>query len=210
MTFIDVGAHVGLLTLTGARAVGPRGRVLALEPTPAAFDLLTRAVAVNGLGELVVAKRLACGARRDRRAFYIGRVLGHSSLCALAPESMETEIEVDVEPLDELVRPGDRVDVVKLDVEGAELDVLAGMTRIIRENANLAIVAEFGHSHLLRTGISPEAWFGAFRAHGLEAYAIDELSGHCRPSGPWDLANVESINVLFCGPNSRVAAHVKS
>jgi hypothetical protein len=38
MTFVDIGAHIGLLTLAGARAVGRTGKVLALEPTPAAFD----------------------------------------------------------------------------------------------------------------------------------------------------------------------------
>ncbi|MGC2835698.1 MAG: hypothetical protein WA238_16540, partial [Methylocella sp.] len=48
MTFVDVGAHVGLLTLAGVRAVGPNGRVVALEPTPITFDLLVRALAING------------------------------------------------------------------------------------------------------------------------------------------------------------------
>src|SRR5262249_53049807 len=49
MTFIDVGANIGLLTLAGARAVGSNGKVLAIEPVPLAFDLLNRGLAINEL-----------------------------------------------------------------------------------------------------------------------------------------------------------------
>ena len=51
MTFVDVGAHIGLLTLAGARAVGPTGKVLAIEPAPTAFEALRRTIAVSGLAE---------------------------------------------------------------------------------------------------------------------------------------------------------------
>jgi FkbM family methyltransferase len=213
MMFVDVGAHVGLLTLAGARAVGPHGRVLALEPTPATFELLVRALAINGVGGRVLAQCLACGARRERRAFHLATVLGHSSLLAPTPGSSEQVarvIEVDVVLLDDIVPAGNCVDVVKIDVEGTELDVLAGMTRIIRESPDLAIIAEFGPAHLARAGITPDAWFKAFYMHGLEAYAIHELSGECRRAHQPNLAAVESINILFCRPNSKPAARIKT
>ena len=213
MMFVDVGAHIGLLTLAGARAVGPQGRVVAFEPTPITFDLLIRALAISGLGDRVEAQRLACGARAERRAFHVATVLGHSSL--LEPATVGSDrgvqrIEVDVVRLDDVLPTGARVDVVKIDVEGAELDVLAGMTRILGENPDLAIIAEFGPAHLRRARITPEAWFEAFHMHGLEAYAIDELSDECNRVGHQDLTAVESVNILFCRTNSRAAAHAKS
>jgi FkbM family methyltransferase len=212
MIFIDVGAHVGLLTLAGARAVGPRGRVLAFEPTPATFELLVRALPINGVSGRVSAHRQACGALRERRAFHVAAVLGHSSL--LAPETGAAEqggrdIEVEIVLLDDMVPPGTSVDVVKIDVEGTELDVLAGMTRIIRDSPDLAIIAEFGPAHLARAGIMADAWFKAFYMLGFEGYAIDELSGECRYAHHRDLATVESINILFCRPNSKPAARIK-
>ena len=213
MMFVDVGAHIGLLTLAGARAVGPQGRVVALEPTPITFDLLNRALAINGLTDRVEAQRLACGARAERRAFHVGTILGHSSLLGPAPgisERATRRIEVDVVRLDDVVPMGTRVDVVKIDVEGAELDVLAGMTRILGENPDLAMIAEFGPSHLRRARITPDAWFEAFLMHGLEAYAIDELSGKCDLVRQQDLTAVESVNILFCRTNSRAAARAKS
>jgi FkbM family methyltransferase len=210
MTFIDIGANVGLLTLAGARAVGPSGKVLAFEPVPLSFDLLSRALAINGLIHRVEAKRQAVGARRERCKFFVRNVLGHSSLFrsdALS-SAVTMEIEVDVSPLDELVQPRTRVDLVKIDVEGAELAVLEGMTRVIADNPELAIIAEFGPSHLKANDIAPETWFSAFRERGFDAFVIDELSAECWPAGPLSLADVESVNILFVRRNSSVCARV--
>jgi FkbM family methyltransferase len=210
MTFVDVGAHVGLLTLAGARAVGPSGKVLAVEPVPLSFDLLNRALAINGLIHRVEAMRQAVGARRERCKFFVGNVLGHSSLVrsdALSTAST-IEIEVEVSPLDDLVLSGTRVDLVKIDVEGAELAVLEGMTRVIADNPELAIIAEFGPPHLKARNITSETWFSAFRERGFDAFVIDELSAECRPAGPLALADVESVNILFVRRNSSVLARV--
>jgi FkbM family methyltransferase len=210
MTFVDVGARVGLSTLAGARAVGPSGKVLAVEPVPLSFDLLNRALAINGLIHRVEAKRQAVGARRERCKFFVGNVLGHSSL--IRSDALSTastiEIEVEVSPLDDLVRPGVRVDLVKIDVEGAELAVLEGMSRVIADNPELAIIAEFGPPHLNARNIRSETWFSAFRERGFDAFVIDELSAECRPAGSLTLADVESVNILFVRRNSSVLARV--
>ena len=129
MTFVDVGAHIGLLTLAGARAVGPTGKVLAIEPAPTAFEALRRTIAVSGLAGGVKAISQAIGAHPERRTFYVRDVLGRSSLTPSGSDSEASidEIEVELSPLDNLLQVGERVDLVKIDVEGAELTVLAGM-----------------------------------------------------------------------------------
>jgi FkbM family methyltransferase len=210
MTFVDVGAHVGLLTLAGARAVGPSGKVLAIEPVPLSFELLSRTLAINGLLHRVEVKRQAAGARRERCAFFVGSVLGHSSLIrgdALSAAST-VEIEVEVSPLDDLVERRERVDVVKIDVEGAELAVLEGMTRVIADNPELAIIAEFGPSHLKASHTVPEKWFSAFHDRGFGAFVIDELSAECQPVNLAKLADVDSVNILFGRHDSSVLTRV--
>jgi FkbM family methyltransferase len=210
MTFVDVGAHVGLLTLAGARAVGPAGKVLAVEPVPLSFELLNRAIVLNGMTGLVETKCAAMGATREQRKLFIGNVLGHSSLIKTQSLNTETssEIEVEVLPLDELVQANDRVDLIKIDVEGAELLVLQGTKRIIADNPELAIIAEYGPSHLQAAGISPENWFAEFHNLGFTSFVIDELSGECRSSDLNDLKQVESVNVLFVRRNSPMIRRV--
>jgi len=210
MTFVDIGAHIGLLTLAGARAVGPSGKVLAIEPVPQTFELLKQALAINGLAQRVEVRCLAAGAHRERCKFFVRSVLGHSSFIRsdTLSDSSTVEIEVDVSPLDDLVPKGERVDLVKIDVEGAELAVLEGMTRVIAENPDIAIIAEFGPSHLKANQISPERWFSAFRERGFDAFAIDELSSDCPPADLRKLADIESINILFGRRNSSVLARI--
>jgi len=200
-----------LLSLAGAVAVGSMGKVLAVEPTPQSFDLLVRAIECNGLSGRVTARRIAAGAREETRSLYIGRVLGHNSLIPPPPRLSNSKVEVmeiDVAPLDEVASNCDVVDVVKIDVEGAELEVLAGMRRIIERNPGLAIIVEFGPSHLERIGTSPEHWLAAFAAHGYERVLIDESSGHCRHADMQELMSVESVNVVFLRPNSRAMSRL--
>lgn len=206
MVFVDVGAHVGTLTLAGARQVGLGGKVVAFEPAPTTFNLLEKTIALNGLTS-IIAHRAACGAHQEQRQLFIGRVLGHNSFYPLEQDnSFQPGIDTDeigastvvtVLALDDVLSPNERVDVVKIDVEGAELEVLAGMDRIIKDNPDLAVIAEFGPSHLKRAGIDPLSWFQAFEAHGLIAYVIDELSGICRRVQADELLGVESVNVAF-------------
>jgi len=113
-----------------------------------------------------------------------------------------------VRRLDDVVAPSQRLDVVKIDVEGAELDVLAGMSRLFAENRDLAVVAEFGPSHLARVGVTPEAWFKAFAAHDLLAFEISEPAGVCRPVGPEDLKEVISANIVFVKPGGEAIARL--
>jgi FkbM family methyltransferase len=203
MTFVDVGAHIGLLTLAGARSVGNTGQVFAIEPGPVAFDALCQTITISGLGANIHAKCQAVGARQERQTFYIRNVIGHSSLMpsTLSEPGIE-EIEVEVSPLDNIVPEGKRVDVVKIDVEGAELAVLNGMRRIIAENPHLAIIAEYGPAHLREQGITPENWFAPFGDCGFESYLIDERSGDARPMQLHELIDVESVNILFVTPGS--------
>jgi FkbM family methyltransferase len=191
MTYVDIGAHIGLLTLAGARAVGPTGRVLGIEPTELTFSLLERSVALNGLSQVQL-KKAAAGAKHGRIAFFIHDVLGHNS----AYDTAGTRTEVDSVPLDELIAPGEPVNLVKIDVEGAELDVLQGMSRVIAENQDLALIAEYAASHLQRTGHTPAEWFAAFAAHGFSAEVIDEMTGELSPVSEL-YPTAASVNVLF-------------
>ena len=210
-TFLDVGAHIGLLTVAGARAVGPLGKVFSFEASPDTFSLLERTVAINNLTSVVRLRSVAVGAVAEQRTFHVRNILGHSSLYDFreTDEGWTTrDMTVDVQPLDTLVK-GERVDVVKIDVEGAELDVLAGMTETLRRNPEIALLTEFGPSHLERTGHSPEQWFAAFQAHGLIALAIDEESGACREVTARDVVDVASVNIVFVAPYSRAAEILK-
>lgn len=127
---VDVGAHTGYNTVYAARRVGSRGRVIAIEPTEDARTVLLENIAHNQVTNVTVVDG-AAGAERGEREFFIrGDTSAVNSLFADSFYAAVTSTtRVAVAPLDDLV--DGTPDLVKIDVEGAEMDVLAGMTRIL-------------------------------------------------------------------------------
>jgi FkbM family methyltransferase len=203
MTVVDVGANIGLHTLAAARRVKPNGRIYAFEPAPTTFESLRQTIMMNGIGDVADARMLAVGARAERRTLYLHPISGHNSMYPTKGDEERRlgSIEVDVDTLDALIPPDRGIDLVKIDVEGAELDVLAGMARIIADNRDIAIVAKFRPSCFERAGVTAEQWFREFQKFGLAPYAIKELSGECRPVGHTDIADMASVNVVFAKPS---------
>jgi FkbM family methyltransferase len=201
MTVADIGANVGLLTLACARATGPTGKVYAFEPEARSREQLVKMLQLNGL-TWVQAFDLAVGRRTEKAAFHLSPVIGHSSLHALPPEERAAGriTQVNVARLDDILPAGTRLDVVKIDVEGAELDVLAGMSRLIADNPDIALVAEFGPSHLDRLGVDAQAWLSAFTHAGFRLYEISELDGTCASADTAALLNRYSVNLAMVRP----------
>ncbi len=197
----DVGANVGLLTAAMAFAVGAEGRVWAFEPEARVRAQLARTLHLNGLAQVVLSGA-AVGSQAGRLTFHQSPIIGHSSLYALPADEQagERAVEVEVVRLDAVVPPGTALAAVKIDVEGAELDVLRGMARVVADSPDLAVVAEFGPSHLHRVGIAPDAWFAAFAEHGLAPRLIGEPHGTVSPVTAAELADVESANLVFVRP----------
>lgn len=192
---VDAGAHIGLITLPAARFVGERGQVIAVEPIPKLAGLLRQSMLLNDLDKSVVVHECAAGETAGRASFNVGSVLGHSSFLPLDEPS--ERIDVDVQPLDELAPAGAPIKLVKLDVEGSELPAWRGMHRIIGDNPGLAVIVEFGPSHLDRTNVVIENWIGELTAPGFIPYEIDESTGICRTLRSEGLDRVFSMNLLL-------------
>ena len=131
-TFVDVGANIGYFTLLASRWVGPTGRVIALEPVASTYRRLRRNLELNGAGNVTT---LQCGAsaRSGTAKMAVGGDAGHSHL--VRDEDAATAAEgVALTTVDELVEAHGlrRLDVLKVDVEGADFDVIRGAATTLR------------------------------------------------------------------------------
>lgn len=136
--FVDVGAHVGLYAITAARSTG--GRVLAFEPNPVARAQLADNVALNGVR--VTVSGSAVGARPGSALLHVPASYDPSFSSLEGDRFAEGEpVRVEVTTVDaEVDRLGLQPTVVKVDVEGGELDVVAGMERTLREHRPVLLV----------------------------------------------------------------------
>jgi FkbM family methyltransferase len=126
MTVLDVGANVGAYTLMFATWVGERGRVFAFEPAPDACNGLRAHVTLNGFEDRVTIVQAALAASPGTAPFAIHPSGGASSL-AFRSVDRATRINVATDTIDSVCKAqGLLPAVIKIDVEGAELDVLTG------------------------------------------------------------------------------------
>lgn len=119
-TFVDIGANVGLYTLNAARHLGPAGRILAVEPGPEAARRLRFNLSINRTDAAITHADCAIGAEEGVMGLYMdARNLGGSSLVR---DHGGISTPVRVRPLtDVLAEAGlTRIDVLKIDIEGAE------------------------------------------------------------------------------------------
>jgi FkbM family methyltransferase len=178
---VEGGAHLGFITVHEARAVGPAGRVFVFEPNVEVLDVLRRNLRVNGIEERIEIVPKALGDSTRRASFFVRA--DESSL--YEPESDADPVEIDVVRADELIEGS--VDVVKLDVEGAELDALRGMEGFLTgAQPPRALFLECNPVLLERAGSSPDELVAWLRARSYDVEWIDEANGRAVSlSEPW-------------------------
>jgi FkbM family methyltransferase len=179
---VDVGANVGAHTLTFARLVGPTGRVLAFEPNPAIRDRLVNNVNLNGLKQTTV-YGCALGAAAATLDLRVPSATsaeasnpGLASLVAL--DTPHDLVKVTVRSLDDVVADAQlqRVDLVKIDVQGYESHTLQGMRETIARFSP-AIIFEFEDWAWQRTGATFAEVAKWFQSAGYAFWKINRRTG---------------------------------
>jgi FkbM family methyltransferase len=136
MVFMDLGAYQGIYSVVAGKKLKGTGNIFAFEPSPREFRRLRMHLSWNRLST-ARAEMLALGAGKSKTTFYQVKSGDTTRNGLRAPDSSDavTEISVNITSLDEYVREHniDRVDVIKLDVEGGEIDVLRGAANVFRE-----------------------------------------------------------------------------
>jgi len=172
--FVDIGANIGLYSVIAAQAVGATGRVHAFEPGPRNFELLQRNIALNNFKDRVTAQEWAIGAESGSCKLYLCEDnLGDHRIVTESNDG-RTAIDVPLRTLDEAIDPKVSVDLIKVDIQGAELLALLGMQRLLSDNFDLAIVAEFWPDGIRRSGHDPLELVNHLYERRFVAYLIDE------------------------------------
>jgi FkbM family methyltransferase len=164
MTVIDGGAHVGYFTCQAARLVGPRGLVLAFEPAPRNYELLTANVWRNGFTNVVCFP------------WALGRAPGFAPLKLSASNTGDHRLHggndgettlVRVAALDQVLAIRPPIDVVKLDVQGSEEAALRGMANVLAGSPTVLVLVELSPADARAAGSEPRALLDYYRSLGF-------------------------------------------
>ena len=179
---LDLGANIGYFTMLSADLVGPTGSVVAVEPNPANARMIEASRRANGFGNVTVAQ-VAAGPAPGLLALH----RAHSNGTTSAPPG-EAAALLDAETVgcvraETLVPRGRRIDLIKVDVEGAEYLALSGCARIIRR-WRPTIITEFSPSLMPGiSGLSGPAYLDWLQGFGYRL-GIVMPDGGVRPADP--------------------------
>ena len=173
--FIDVGANIGIYALVASKLVGEAGRVIAFEPSAQSFPLLQQNIELNGLKN-IRAFRVALADRIRKAWLYHPGVPECNSLARDSSSEDEAE-EVTVETLDDMVKRASisRVDVIKIDVEGAEELVLRGAANVLA-SMRPAVIFEVNPSYAALFGLSVQGSSKLLEGLGYEFLTLGSVS----------------------------------
>jgi FkbM family methyltransferase len=178
-TFIDVGANLGYYSLLASRLVGDSGRVVAIEALPAIFSTLQRNLAENRASN-VRAVNQAAWDREQKITIYTNpeTLPGQTTVSPVWAEKfhLDAQSEVAAAPLSVILQSAEikSARLIKIDVEGAEWQVLAGMKPVMTDcRDDLEIMTEVNRRALEAHGQSPQDVLDFFRQWGFNAYRVE-------------------------------------
>jgi FkbM family methyltransferase len=152
---VDVGAHIGLYSLIAAKRVGPGGKVIAIEPDPENFKILRKNILLNRSKNIEALECAAYSAREKLKLFLPELEQGRTIFNTVMQDRAKTSInflEVEANTLDNILESKNITEVnwIKIDVEGAELEVLKGAVNTLSSNKDTTFVIEIHGSEIYR------------------------------------------------------------
>jgi FkbM family methyltransferase len=146
---VDIGAHMGHYTIIASKRVGTNGKVVAIEANPGNFELLNRNIRLNQLANVVSLNHAVYSKETKLRLYTPGEESGHTIYNTLISDRATNEekfVEVNANMLDYLLQSKgirqEQVNWIKIDVEGAEFEVLKGATDILSKSKDIALLIE--------------------------------------------------------------------
>lgn len=199
LTFVDVGAHYGFYSLLIARSI-PKSKVIAIEPVDENFEVLKKNIELNKFKNISAYKLAAS----DKEGIKKLQITEASDSCGFYGHPLTKTVEVrkiKTVYLDKFLK-NQKVDILKIDVEGHEMVVLEGAKSILK-NKNVKLLIEFNPKTLKKAGKKPEELLSKLRAFNFDIFLINDKGRQIyritKNLSPWKkiLKKSEYAN-LFC------------
>jgi len=147
---VDVGANIGIYSEFLSRCVGPTGLVHSFEPSPDNFKRLSSAL--RGLSNVQLTQA-AVGERSGECRLYVSDKLNVDHRAYKTDGDSRRTVAIEMVALDDYFKSGQRVDLIKMDIQGYELHALRGAQRVLQENPGINILLEFWPAGLKQAGV---------------------------------------------------------
>jgi FkbM family methyltransferase len=170
MIVVDVGANQGIYTLLMAALANP-GKVFAFEPEPLLYAQLVANVRENRATNVTCSSLAISSSRRTLTLRSGGLNLGDNRI--ITNEGRDSGVSVTASTLDDLF-PEERIDFLKMDIQGWEAEAIAGATKTLTQNHDLILMLEFWPFGLVRAGAAPDDLLNLLRQFGFSLWQVKD------------------------------------
>jgi FkbM family methyltransferase len=166
MHILDIGAHLGLFSVASSQLTGPKGNIICFEPTPGTYAVLKETLRLNHTSN-VTALQAAVSNKEGTATFYVSGTAGCNSN-SLVNNKQSSSYEVRLVTIDGIVKEYSlQPSLIKIDAEGAELDVLKGGIKTFRDLKPILILG-LHPDFIVQKGDSLEAIWDLLQQQGYE------------------------------------------
>ncbi|MEK7551540.1 MAG: FkbM family methyltransferase [Patescibacteria group bacterium] len=170
---LDIGAHIRYYTLIAAKIVGNKGKVYAFEPDPKNFQILKRNTEENKYKNVVLVNKALSNKSGSIKLFLNKENTGDHRIYDSADN--RKSINIQAITLDDFFKDkAKKVDLIKMDVQGAEVHIFNGGNNLIKRNNNIKILTEFWPHGLELCGSSAKEYGTILKENKFKIYNIDE------------------------------------
>lgn len=198
----DVGANIGVYSTFFSRCVGPTGIVYSFEPSRDNFERLSRTSRRFPNVRVIEA---AVGERSGTCQLYISDRLNVDERTYQPEGDSRRSIETRIVALDDYFEPGQRVDLIKMDIQGYELHALRGARRVVADNPGIAMLLEFWPYGLNQAGVCWSDLIAVLTQYNLSVWRL--LSNGLTPFHPSSVPEDDMdwyISLFAFGPAARL------
>ena len=172
---LDIGANIGFYTLIMAKLVGEKGKVYAFEADPTNFNILKKNVEVNGYKNIILVNKAILDCNKTIK-FYVDK--GNTAGNSLFKGNKQKYNEIESVKLEDYFPENQKIDFIKIDIEGSEGRAIKGMANLLDKNKKIKIITEFYPKLLNGVGkevdLNAEDYLKFLRKKGFKLYDVDD------------------------------------
>lgn len=199
MTVLDLGANIGFYSLLARSVVGPGGNVYSFEPFPENISLLRQSIHENKFENMTLIEAAVSDKSGESFLYLSPDACSEHSMLDLDfdynKNQSQKKLKIQALNIDDyFVSFDDKIDFIKMDIEGSEFRALDGMKKTLEQNQQISIMTEFWPNGFRKDGKAPQDFLKRLVDLGFELFHIDSSNSTLAKKTPEQIMNVEKNN----------------